>query len=196
MANIQLMKIFPPPPSNNYSLLNYDTEGLWSITYPNEANIISINIIEVINMMDIKKNIKIVDMTAGLGGNTISFCKYFDDVTGIEKNVDRFNILKNNIKQYQSSNYTLICGDSKDYIEGDYNVYFIDPPWGGPNYKKQTNVELYMSDIKLIDFIEMIPEYRLIVLKLPFNYNINTLNKFNILLKLEMKNINIIYLSR
>ena len=194
MANIQLTKIFPPPPSNNYSLLNYDTEGLWSITYPNEANIISINIIEVTNMIDIK-HIKIVDMTAGLGGNTISFCKYFDDVTAIEKNIDRFNILKNNIKHYQSSNYTLICGDSKDYIDGDYNVYFIDPPWGGPNYKKQTNLELYMSDIKLIDFIEMIPK-KLIVLKLPFNYNIDCLDKFTILMQLELKNIVIIYMIR
>ena len=45
---IQLKKIFPCPPSNNYSNLNYDTEGLWSITYPNEANIISLNIIEIL----------------------------------------------------------------------------------------------------------------------------------------------------
>jgi hypothetical protein len=195
--NLQLHKIFPCPPSNNYSQLNYDTEGLWSITYPSEANIISINILEVIKIIDIKvEQVKIVDMTAGCGGNTISFCKYFFDVTAIEKNVERFNILSNNIKQYQSSNYTLICGDSKDYIDGDYNVYFIDPPWGGPNYKKQTNVELYMSDIKLIDFIEMIPLNRLIVLKLPFNYNIKCLNNFNILMKLEMKNINIIYMIR
>jgi len=194
---LQLHKIFPCPPSNNYSQLNYDTEGLWSITYPNEANIISINIIEVLKMIDIKiEQVKIVDMTAGCGGNTISFCKYFIDVTAIEKNVDRFNILSNNIKQYESSNYTLICGDSKDYIDGNYNVYFIDPPWGGPNYKKNTNIELYMSDIKLIDFIDMIPLNKLIVLKLPFNYNIKCLHQYNILMKLEIKNIIIIYIIR
>ena len=36
-----LKKIYPKPRDNNYELLNYDTEGLWSITHPQDADIMS-----------------------------------------------------------------------------------------------------------------------------------------------------------
>ena len=42
----------------------------------------------------------------------------------------------------------------------------------------------------------MIPLNKLVVLKLPFNYNIDSFNKFTILKKLEMKNIIILFLIR
>ena len=34
-------KIYPCPKDNNYEYLNYDNEGLWSITHPLEADSIS-----------------------------------------------------------------------------------------------------------------------------------------------------------
>ena len=88
-----LRKIFPIV--NNYNNLNYDKEGLWSITHPKDADIISETIKELKNT-----NISILDMTAGCGGNTISFCKYFLNVTSIELNPDRFSILQNNMQVY------------------------------------------------------------------------------------------------
>ena len=36
-----LKKIYPVPKDNNYDLLNYDNEGLWSISYPDLADILS-----------------------------------------------------------------------------------------------------------------------------------------------------------
>ena len=185
-----LKKIYPQPLDHNYDNLSYDTEGLWSITHPNEADIVSTTISGMTG-----NNITILDMTAGCGGNTISFCKYFTNVIGIEYNLKRFNILKTNIKCYDFNNYTLICGNSLDYINNKYDVFFIDPPWGGPEYKKQTNIELYMMDKNMNDIIDKIPKGKLIVLKLPFNYNFDGLNKYNILLKQPMNNIIIVYLS-
>ena len=193
--DILLKKIYPKPSYDDYNSLNYDTEGLWSITLPNEANIISLNIINILQLTDIA-DIKILDMTAGCGGNTISFCKYFNNVIGIEMNSDRFNILKTNMICYDFNNYTLICGNSLDYIDTSYDVFFIDPPWGGPEYKKKTNIELYLSNIKIYDVIEMIPSNKLIVLKLPFNYNYDILEKYNIVMKIAIKNINIIFLFK
>ena len=44
-----LTKIYPQPQDNNYSNLSYDMEGLWSITHPQEADIISTNMVMLLN---------------------------------------------------------------------------------------------------------------------------------------------------
>ena len=50
MNNISVLKkIFPTPPNNNYNGLNYDEEGLYSITHPKEADLISLSIIRIKN---------------------------------------------------------------------------------------------------------------------------------------------------
>jgi 16S rRNA G966 N2-methylase RsmD len=164
-----LKKIFPEPPDNNYNGLSYDEEGLWSITHPKEADLISEKIITIMG----RKNLNILDMTAGCGGNMISFCKYFNSITGIEINKERFNILKTNLSKYNFNNYNLICDDSVNYIDNIkyFNVVIIDPPWGGPEYKKLNNIELTLSNINLYDIVKSIPRNILIILKIPFNYN-------------------------
>ena len=86
-----LNKIFPP--SSNSKDLGYDNEGLWSITLPQDADTISQIILNESN-----SDITIFDGTAGLGGNTISFAKYFKNVIAVEMNKDRFMLLQNNIK--------------------------------------------------------------------------------------------------
>ena len=78
MLNI-LKKIYPPPMDNNYEKMDYDEEGLWSITHPNEANNISTNLLKYVN-----KDNKIIDLTAGWV-NLISFGKYFNNVTGLSR---------------------------------------------------------------------------------------------------------------
>ena len=205
MNNLILKKIYPRPPLNNYTNMAYDIEGLYSITYPIEAKLISINIIKILNNINNINNIitpdkySIIDMSAGCGGNIISFCEYFHTVTGIENNIERCQILKNNIASYNYNNYNIICDDSINFINSTlniYDVYFIDPPWGGPTYKNNTNIELSMSGITLVEIINMIPKNKLIVLKLPFNYNISTFNTFNLLFKMEIKNILILFLIK
>ena len=192
MNNISVLKkIFPMPPNNNYIGLNYDEEGLYSITYPKDADQISLSIIEILGT----KDIYIIDLTAGCGGNMISFMKYFTKVTGVEINNNRYNILKANLAKYSFNNYELICGDTTQLELNDYDVFFIDPPWGGPDYKKNISVELYLSDLKLEDFIIKLPKNKLIVLKLPFNYNINNLNKFHIIKQYLIHNILIIFIN-
>ena len=164
-----LKKIFPEPSNNDYTGLDYDEEGLYSITHPKEADKISELIIEILGT----NNIHIVDLTAGCGGNMISFIKYFNKVSGIEINKNRYDILKVNLSKYAFNNYELINTNSLGINYNNYDVFFIDPPWGGPDYKKNINIELYLSEVKLYDFILMLPKNKLIVLKLPFNYNID-----------------------
>ena len=191
-----LKKIYPKPPEANYNNLKYDIEGLWSITHPEEADIISLNIVKLLEIYNLPDE-SIIDMTAGCGGNTLSFCKYFKKVIAVENNIDRYDILLNNLSCYNYTNYVLIQSDSIECINDTYDIFFIDPPWGGPDYKKIINLELYMSGVKLFDIINMIPYNKLIVLKLPFNYNTDELIQiFKLLLKLEIKNIIILYLLK
>jgi 16S rRNA G966 N2-methylase RsmD len=183
-----LKKIYPPPTDNNYNLLNYDDEGLWSITHPNDADVISKTILEFCN-----KELNIIDLTAGCGGNLISFGKYFNNVTGIEYNKDRFEILKTNISCY---NYeiNIINDDCYNYLNNNYDIFFIDPPWGGPDYKLNNNLKLYLSNNELKDIIENIPKNKFIVIKIPFNYNYEYIKEnYNILKIQNFNNIVIIY---
>jgi predicted RNA methylase len=185
-----LKKIFPEPPKGNYTGLKYDDEGLYSITHPKDADIISKFIIELMHGNDLH----IIDMTAGCGGNMISFIKNFSNVTGIEIDKHRFELLKDNLNKYKCNNYEIICTDSKFYNNTNYDVYFIDPPWGGPDYKNNPNIQLYLSDIKIEDFIFSLPKNKLIVLKLPYNYNIDFFNN-NIIKKILINNIYVLFLK-
>jgi 16S rRNA G966 N2-methylase RsmD len=189
MNNKTLKKIFPEPPDNNYNGLECDIEGLWSITHPKEAEYISKKIIEIVG----HTNLNILDMTAGCGGNMISFLKYFKNVTGIEINKDRYDILQNNLKKYNYNNYLLINDDCIKYINNNnYDVYFLDPPWGGPDYKKLDNVELYMSNMKIEEIINILPKNKLIILKIPFNAVLNI--NINIIHEYKYNNIKILFI--
>jgi len=165
-------------PSN----FNYDEEGLWSLSLPNDANKIS-----KIILNEFGKNIVILDGTAGLGGNVISFCNYFSYVFGIEINNNRYKLLKNNIEQNKLLNIEIINNNSleliiENYFDKNINCYFFDPPWGGPNYKKFKNIKLKLGDyslINLIIIIKNINKKKSIIFKLPNNYNLEEFNNFN-----------------
>ncbi len=190
MTNVlTLKKIFPEPPDKTYQNFMIDEEGMWSITHPKNAQIISDMIIKIMGTTDLK----IFDMMAGCGGNMISFINNFTFVTGAEIDDNRFLMLKNNLEKYNKSNYKLIYDNSLNYIDDSHDVYFMDPPWGGPDYKKLTNCELYIQNKSLKDITQSIPKNKLIVLKLPYNYNIELYNDY-ILDKIIINNIIILFI--
>ncbi len=184
-----LKKIFPEPHDQEYTGLNYDIEGLYSITHPKDADLISMTIIEIMGT----NKCHIIDMTAACGGNMISFSKYFIDVTGIELNKTRFNMLKSNLKKYKYKNYKLICDDCTKQNLDYYDVIYIDPQWGGPNYKYNDTIELYLSNIKLYDFVSNIKN-KLIVLKVPYNYNTEKYED-HLIKKIIINNIQVLFIK-
>lgn len=183
----RINRLFPKT-KNGY--FKYDNEGLWSITHVIDANYLSQKILKITN----NNNIKIVDMNAGCGGNLISFMLHFNNVTGIELNNERFKMLENNINQYEHNcNIKLINDDCLNYINSDYDVFFFDPPWGGPKYKKEDNVKLYLSDVELKDIITLMDKNKVVVLKLPFNYDYSFIKEKYILLEDKLiKNVRFI----
>lgn len=162
------------PIIDDYNKLNYDKEGLYSITATKEADIISELILNNFN-----DNSNIIDGTGGLGGNTFSFSKFFNNVTTIELNRERYNMLNNNIKQYNLKNIKTINDNCINYLtkyKDNFLIYFFDLPWGGPSYryKKSISIGLVLELLKLL-----LNKEKLIIFKLPFNYNLNEFSTYN-----------------
>ena len=148
----------------------------------------------------ISSNIFIIDATAGLGGNLISFSKFFGNVLGIEIDKNRFEMLQNNIQQYNIDNITLLNNNCIDFLTGDVksNIVFFDPPWGGPDYKFNPNIEIKIDDKTLSEIINLLEfKTKLICIKLPLNYNMDSLvNKIKLpIFDYKLKNMRLIMID-
>jgi len=166
------------PFNENFNKLKYDIEGLWSITLPNDADIISNIVFNNIN----DNNKIIIDAMASIGGNTISFSKFFKNIISIEINEKRYNILKNNLECYNIYNVILINDNCINKLNIDYDIIFFDPPWGGPGYKSKKKINIKIDDYTLYDIIKIIKNKNkniLIYFKLPYNYDVDEFNEFN-----------------
>ena len=94
-------------------------------------------------------------------------------------------MLKNNLDVYNLKNVIVNNCDSVEYLFNNYskyNIYFFDPPWGGPSYKKKENLTLFMGNnslLKIADFLKENTKDKLLVYKLPFNYNFDEFNGYD-----------------
>ena len=161
--------------NNTFRLIKYDEEGLWSLSYHKEADQISKLILELVN------NNLIMDCTAGLGGDTFSFSKYFNKVISIELDKNRFKMLKQNIIHTNIKNVKMYNSDCIKYFKKKCDAYFFDPPWGGPDYKYKESISIKLSNKSLYEIVKIIRKYNkgLIFFKLPFNYDLSEFNEFN-----------------
>jgi 16S rRNA G966 N2-methylase RsmD len=186
-------KVFPE--TEKYNDLQWDNEGLWSITHPEDADFIS-EMIKKFIFEHSNKNIEdlvIFEGTAGLGGNILSFSKYFKKTVGVELDKKRFEMLKSNLACYNFDNIEIYNDNCINYLKNDYDIYFFDPPWGGPKYKSKESIDLFLGKHNLREVVEMIPKNRYIVFKLPFNFNLNLLKDYDLLIK-KLGNILIVIL--
>jgi predicted RNA methylase len=169
--------LFPRRDGVDYSALRTTEEGSYSITRRRDAE-------KILNIMrstfkDIR-TMTITDATACIGGDTINFAMNFGHVHGIEIKHDNFDALANNVHVYHFHNVTLHHADSVVLFNWNTHVLYIDPPWGGKDYKKHKNLDLFLSEKRLDCWLEEIlsrknrPQY--VVLKLPVNYNFDRLN--------------------
>ena len=128
-------RIFPRLENiTDISKLRIDKVGEYSISIPEDAQKTSKIILQIINNNDII----ITDATAGVGGNSISFADNFKLVNSIELDPNRFEYLKNNLSIYKLKNIKLYNSDFLQIISLlKQDVVFIDPPWGGKDYKSK-----------------------------------------------------------
>ena len=58
------------------------------------------------------------------------------------------------------------------YNKINQDIVFIDAPWGGVNYKYKKTIKLYLSQKCIVKLSNLIKS-KLVVLKVPINYNFN-----------------------
>lgn len=164
--------MFPRREGVDYTKLWTTDEGSYSITRRRDAE-------QIIHIMKITvpewSEKSITDATGCIGGDTLNFATMFDKVHSIELNIDNFEALKNNVGVYGFTNISLYHGDCTDVYKWASDVLYIDPPWGGPNYRTIQNLNLFLGKIRLDEWLEDIlsgpyrPSH--IFLKVPLNYN-------------------------
>ena len=176
MASNKLHFYFRNIPKNARLRLEADEEALYSITECGSAQTMTNYILD---LPGITKNSTITDLTACVGGNTASFARYFSHVNAVEKDETRCGMLCNNMFNVMNlENIAIINGDLVEEIHRiEQDVIFIDPPWGGPNYKNQKYLRLFINEIPLSSVIlDMLGRARYIVIKLPCNFDCREFN--------------------
>jgi hypothetical protein len=180
-----LNNTFPDKTNIDKTKLKMTTEGLYSVSGKDGARFIT-----KIILKNMKKNynITITDCTANNGSETLMFAKYFYKVNSIEIDDINYEVLKNNINIYKYKNINLIKGNSIIELEKlKQDVIVIDAPWGGPNYKNEKQLKLFLDNLELSDiFNQFKNKAKLFVLKVPINYNINNLILNSLLYKIKI----------
>jgi hypothetical protein len=169
--------LFPRKEGVDYLKLQTTEEGSYSITRRRDAE----RILYILrHVFPNSKQLTITDATACIGGDTLNFAKYFSHVHSIELKENNFKALTNNVEVYGFQNITLHHADSTVFFNWNTHILYIDPPWGGKDYRKHDKLDLFLSDKRIDVWLEEIlmkrnrPWY--IILKLPVNYNFTRLN--------------------
>ena len=161
-------------PYETRSKLVLDYEASYSVTDQVTADKITRDV-----CMYVQEDAIITDGTACVGGNTYSFAKIFRNVNAIEIDPSRYSYLKNNMSVLGLEHVSCICGDVYDICQTMYqDVLFLDPPWGGPDYKQNNNIQLYLSSRELSDVcIDLSLYCKYIALKVPINFKPDIFDK-------------------
>ena len=119
-------------------------------------------------------NIKITDGTGNNGSDTIALGLNFQQVNSIELDPINFSVLENNVKHvYQLNNVKLFQGDSVKVIPTlKQDVIYLDAPWGGRDYAKESRIGLYLGKYEISDIYNKFKSNtKLFVFKVPKNYD-------------------------
>lgn len=172
------------------ALFTMDAEGLFSITHANEAEVMCKLIAAWFPHASL---CTITDACAGVGGNAIAFVcsQLFKHVNVVECNSSRVNDhLAPNLSVaslLRSSSPTSYYIHTANYLDIhatlEQDVVFLDPPWGGVDYKTNPNVELSLTSPtrpQLVSINSLLEELfqthkrlQFVVLKAPFNFDIH-----------------------
>jgi len=155
------------------STFRWDDVSLYSVTDVVTADAIS----ALLQSLDgVGAGGTITDCNGCIGGNTMSFAKHFAQVHAIEKDEDRFSMLQHNVgvlglndkvtcHQGSCVDEALLSGIRQD-------IYFFDPPWGGPEYMRQPKVDLFLDELSIAQVCERVStRCRYAAVKVPTNFD-------------------------
>ena len=128
----------------------------------------------LLSLKGINNNSTILDGTACVGGNTISFAKKGFKVISVELDKQRSELLLHNIKLYNLDNKVKVYNKNllDIYKRFKVDVLFIDPPWGGIEYINEEFIDLYLGDLEISELCFKIKNYtKYIAIKTPINFD-------------------------
>lgn len=177
----RMKEFFPRKPGVDYSKLKLTPEGEYSITKRKDGETL---LKHMKSILKTTKDKDITDLTGNVGGDTILFGLHFKKVDSIEINPENFEVLKNNVEVFDLENVKLHQGDSTKLFNWKTDVLYIDAPWGGPDYKEKKELDLYLGDKRVDEFVKEIRDKAdYIFLKVPRNYKFDrfeNIQKFKI----------------
>lgn len=98
----------------------------------------------------LNKGGKVLDMTAGLGIDSISFCEKAKEVTAVELNPHKAKILKENALSMSLKNLNIENCDSIDFLRNSDHIFdaiFIDPSRRDASNKRVFNLHDCQPDV-------------------------------------------------
>ena len=171
--------------------LRMDEVSAFSITEVNSAATMTKVIFEALQQLKRRRGLEytdtcILDGMSCVGGNTISFATKFDRVLSNELDKSRYSMLQYNaesvmhLRNIQFFNRSVL---DVAFDRDDYDVLFLDPEWGGPDYKESEKpLILPISDQSMEEFclsvLKRMPRVSMIALKLPLNYDNDYIRAF------------------
>lgn len=137
----------PCPPREGRMLV--DETGLFSVASSKCGNALA-NVMVKHTLSVLRKDpmeTVAVDLTASVGGLTLSLAKKFKRCIAIEIDPVRADLCRQNMQIHGCTNVHVLCQDSMEAIlemaqqecaqfTGEDKVFILDPPWGGKYYKK------------------------------------------------------------
>lgn len=161
---------FPYVDNIDRNNIQVTSEGVYSISDNNGSK----KLVYLISKYFKTDDIIITDATGNNGSDTIALGLKFKKVNSIELDKTNFKVLENNVKNvYKLNNVDLFNGDSLEYLKQlKQDVIYIDAPWGGIEYKKNKQMELYLNDKNIGEiFNDFKSKAKLFIFKLPKNYD-------------------------
>ncbi len=156
-------------------------EGSFSITRPHESE----QIIQIVKQkVGSLENMIITDATACMGGDLVNFSKECRFVNGVEVDPENFELLIENAKRFNCHNVILFCQDYIDIFKSlKQDIIYMDPPWGGVDYKTKESIKLKIGDTNLWSLLKQIREKQLakyVFVKVPLNVSLDFIKYDNI----------------
>lgn len=164
-----LFRFLPSPVRKS---LKTDEEGLYSTTDQLTAEKICKDISKFI-----PATATVTDATACIGGSCYSLAKTFAKVYAIELDKTRYDFLRSNVMILGVANsVTCIHGDAFDICpQLHQDLIFLDPPWGGPEYKSVSKISLSLSNKPLSEVVIHLSRYtNYVAIKVPTNFDEQT----------------------
>ena len=154
------------PPDVRQKLL-FDDESLYSTTDQLTAEKVAKDIARSTSC-----DMVITDATACVGGSAYAFSRIFKKVNAVELDAQRFEYLVKNMNAL-GAKVECVQGDMLDVCkEINQDIIFLDPPWGGPDYKNEKSVSLMLSDLPLSEVcrrLQFCAKY--FAMKVPVNFD-------------------------